>query len=137
MGPPGRRAAIGHGGRATGWIGAALLALAAPSAAAQALPSWGHSAQRCLGDDSSAFVTLRRFDGQEATVLVVHRRDGSMEQCLFVPDGRIALSPWPGARPPRADEPAFFLERRCPTARPAQDAQGRAIGWFATPVCRE
>lgn len=103
---------------------------------AQGLPSWGASALRCLGGDSRAFVTLQENAGRDPGPLLVHRQGGRVEQCLDVPDGRIALDPVPNARPPPADTAAFFVAHPCAAARRAEDREGQPIGWFATPSCR-
>lgn len=118
-------------------LAALLPALALPARGQERLP-WAMAARACLAGDQRAFVTLAAELPDGAVRLVIHRADGTREVCEAAPSGRVrqhALAP-AAQPPPRAADPAFFLERRCVDARRIESADGAILGWLAYPACR-
>ena len=130
---------MGHGGRALGWPGTALVVMVLAGGSpplAQEMPRWAEPARLCLDGDRGAHATFHSILAGGAGRMVIHRAGGAAQTCDYR-DGRITRHPAdPAYRQLRADQLAFFLDRPCADARPALDANGRAIGWFAVPSCR-
>ena len=121
-------------------MGAALLAtpVALGAVVAQERIPWAEQARACLDGDVEAFATLAGVLADGTWRLVVHRADGSREVCESEPSGGLRRrNPVPsGAGAPRAEDRAFFLERRCVDARRMEAEGGTILGWLAYPACR-